>query len=144
MADPPVSHRFGALLRRLRTEAGLTQERLAELAGLGPRRPPGPGRGGHRGAPPGPPRTPGAGAGLGGRARGGGEGEASPAAARAHPPPPPAAPRAPALPDAPTPLVGRADELAALDRFLDGKGTPVLLLAGEPGIGKTRLLQAAT
>lgn len=48
------------------------------------------------------------------------------------------------------PLVGRRAELAALDRLLlggdAGAGTataPLLLLAGEPGIGKTRLLQAA-
>ncbi len=50
--------------------------------------------------------------------------------------------------DALVPLVGRERELALLDRFLAGERaplgpTPVLLLAGEPGIGKTRLLQAA-
>jgi tetratricopeptide (TPR) repeat protein/transcriptional regulator with XRE-family HTH domain len=41
------------------------------------------------------------------------------------------------------PLVGRAHELALLERHLRGQGPPVLLLAGEPGIGKTRLLHAA-
>lgn len=41
------------------------------------------------------------------------------------------------------PLVGRADELAALERHLAGEGPPVLVLAGEPGIGKTRLLREA-
>ncbi len=41
------------------------------------------------------------------------------------------------------PLVGRAAELAALDRHLAGEGPPVLVLAGEPGIGKTRLLYEA-
>ncbi len=64
------------------------------------------------------------------------------------PPPAPVSPRAPVAPDALAPLVGRAGELAALHRFLAGAGTPaaaarVLLLAGEPGMGKTRLLQAA-
>jgi len=39
------------------------------------------------------------------------------------------------------PLVGRSTELTALDGHLGGAGPPVLLLAGEPGIGKTRLLQ---
>ena len=39
------------------------------------------------------------------------------------------------------PFVGRAQELALLDRFLTD-GPPVLLVAGEPGIGKSRLLQA--
>lgn len=46
------------------------------------------------------------------------------------------------------PLVGRAAELSLLDQFLlrDDAGVqpaPLFLLAGEPGIGKTRLLQVA-
>jgi tetratricopeptide (TPR) repeat protein len=41
------------------------------------------------------------------------------------------------------PLAGRAPELALLKRHLAGAGPPLLLLAGEPGIGKTRLLQEA-
>jgi hypothetical protein len=40
-------------------------------------------------------------------------------------------------------LVGRAHELALLERHLAGQGPPVVLLAGEPGIGETRLLHAA-
>ncbi|MGO8946255.1 MAG: ATP-binding protein [Ktedonobacterales bacterium] len=40
-------------------------------------------------------------------------------------------------------LVGRAQELALLERHLAGEGPPVLMLAGEPGIGKTRLLREA-
>ena len=40
-------------------------------------------------------------------------------------------------------LVGRQRELALLQRHLRGEGPPVLLLAGEPGIGKTRLLREA-
>jgi tetratricopeptide (TPR) repeat protein len=39
------------------------------------------------------------------------------------------------------PLVGRAQELLVLERHLDNEGPPVLLLAGEPGIGKSRLLR---
>src|SRR5947199_7047369 len=39
------------------------------------------------------------------------------------------------------PLVGRAQELALLEQVLTD-GPPVLLVAGEPGIGKSRLLQA--
>ncbi len=38
------------------------------------------------------------------------------------------------------PLVGRKQELARLERHLAGEGSPLLLLAGEPGIGKSRLL----
>jgi len=41
------------------------------------------------------------------------------------------------------PLVGRARELELLDRHLAGAGPPVLMFAGEPGIGKSRLLDEA-
>jgi transcriptional regulator with XRE-family HTH domain len=44
----------------------------------------------------------------------------------------------------PAPLVGRRRELALLARHLSGQRAPVLLLSGEPGIGKTRLLGEAT
>jgi transcriptional regulator with XRE-family HTH domain/REP element-mobilizing transposase RayT len=48
----------------------------------------------------------------------------------------------PTLADAQSaPLVGRSTELTLLDGHLGGAGSPVLLLAGEPGIGKTCLLQ---
>ncbi|HEX6542297.1 MAG TPA: AAA family ATPase, partial [Ktedonobacterales bacterium] len=43
----------------------------------------------------------------------------------------------------PPQFVGRARELALLDRYLAGQGPPVLLLVGEPGIGKSRLLWEA-
>jgi tetratricopeptide (TPR) repeat protein/transcriptional regulator with XRE-family HTH domain len=39
------------------------------------------------------------------------------------------------------PLVGRVRELSLLERHLRGEGSQLLLLAGEPGIGKTRLLR---
>ncbi len=38
-------------------------------------------------------------------------------------------------------LVGRRQELLALGRHLAGEGPPLLVLAGEPGIGKSRLLE---
>jgi transcriptional regulator with XRE-family HTH domain/tetratricopeptide (TPR) repeat protein len=41
------------------------------------------------------------------------------------------------------PLVGREREVAALERHLMGKSPPLLLVAGEPGIGKSRLLAEA-
>ena len=53
--------------------------------------------------------------------------------------PPPAQPAPQGA--APPPLVGRAQELDAIARHLDGRGPAMLLLAGEPGIGKTRLLR---
>jgi DNA-binding CsgD family transcriptional regulator len=40
-------------------------------------------------------------------------------------------------------LAGREDELELLTRLLDGEGAPVLVLSGEPGIGKTALWRAA-
>jgi len=42
------------------------------------------------------------------------------------------------------PLVGRHQELALIDQHLAGATTPLLVFAGEPGIGKSRLLAAAT
>jgi tetratricopeptide (TPR) repeat protein/transcriptional regulator with XRE-family HTH domain len=42
-----------------------------------------------------------------------------------------------------SPFVGRSRELALIDRFLAGVGPPLLLVAGEPGIGKSRLLREA-
>src|SRR5436309_4302282 len=63
------------------------------------------------------------------------------------------------LPLPPTPLLGREAELALLEQHLTAdkgptgrppaarvpaRSAPVLLLAGEPGIGKSRLLQEAT
>jgi predicted ATPase len=41
------------------------------------------------------------------------------------------------------PLAGRTRELAEIRAHLAGLGPPFLLLSGEPGIGKTRLLDAA-
>ncbi|HET7013377.1 MAG TPA: AAA family ATPase [Streptosporangiaceae bacterium] len=41
------------------------------------------------------------------------------------------------------PLAGREAELAQIQRLLGGGGPPVLLVTGEPGIGKTRLLAEA-
>lgn len=40
-------------------------------------------------------------------------------------------------------LVGRTTELAALDSFLGERGGRAMVFAGEPGIGKTRLLEEA-
>jgi len=41
------------------------------------------------------------------------------------------------------PLIGRTRELDALDHHIVGDGPPVLVFAGEPGIGKSRLLDEA-
>jgi tetratricopeptide (TPR) repeat protein/transcriptional regulator with XRE-family HTH domain len=41
------------------------------------------------------------------------------------------------------PLIGRSRELVTIDRHLGGEGPPLLMFAGEPGIGKSRLLTEA-
>ncbi|HEU5198285.1 MAG TPA: AAA family ATPase [Ktedonobacterales bacterium] len=61
-----------------------------------------------------------------------------PAAPRERPPT-----RIPAGSDSLIPLVGRTEEQALLARYLEGEEPPLLLVLGEPGIGKTRLLQEA-
>lgn len=125
---------LGSLLRRYRLAAGLTQEELAERAHISKRSLSDMERGvPHRPrkdtlalladalalAPP---------------------DRAVLADAAQHLGPAPAAAPAPA---STSPLVGRAAELVLLGRHLAGEGPPLLLLAGEPGIGKTRLLRAA-
>ncbi|GGL07448.1 BTAD domain-containing putative transcriptional regulator [Planomonospora parontospora] len=51
---------------------------------------------------------------------------------------------APVAPESPAPrLVGRDAEIAVLDRAVTGDGHRVVLLAGEPGIGKTSLAEHA-
>jgi transcriptional regulator with XRE-family HTH domain/tetratricopeptide (TPR) repeat protein len=134
--ETPHPLAFGTLLRRYRIAAGLTQDELAERAGISVRS-------------------------LGDMERGvvhtprkdtvtllatalalaPGERTALEAAARRLGGPVASVPR-PAVPGAP-PLVGRAQELALLERHLWGEGPPLVLLAGEPGIGKSRLLHAA-
>ncbi len=131
---------FGALLRQLRLAASLTQEALAERAGLSVR--------GLRHLEDGTrhpyPDTLSqlvAALGLSGAAR-----ERLLAVARnrqARVVPSVAFPWPAPIQDEPSLLVGRVEELSLLDRHLAGRGAPVLLLAGEPGIGKTRLLLEA-
>ncbi|WP_158647618.1 BTAD domain-containing putative transcriptional regulator [Actinoplanes sp. ATCC 53533] len=58
-------------------------------------------------------------------------------------PPPRPTPNRAQLPGSGPPLAGRAGQVAALDRLLAGLGAgvpPVVLVTGDPGIGKTRLL----
>jgi transcriptional regulator with XRE-family HTH domain len=143
MPAPPGPTAFGSLLKRLRVAAGLTQEMLAERAGLSVRAISDLERGINR--------TP--------------HDDTLQLlnAALALRPPDQAALTAAtqrqvdasfsllqgsggySTPDGATPaFVGRWQELRALDLHLGGAGPPVLLLAGEPGIGNRRLLREAT
>jgi tetratricopeptide (TPR) repeat protein/transcriptional regulator with XRE-family HTH domain len=131
------SQRFGDLLRRHRLVTGLTQADLADLAGLSVR-------------------------GLSDLERGArlaprretvlllaealhlSEEERIRLEAAARKPGVPAAGGSLSSPQSSLPalpFVGRAQELALLEQVLTD-GPPVLLVAGEPGIGKSRLLQA--
>jgi predicted ATPase/DNA-binding CsgD family transcriptional regulator/transcriptional regulator with XRE-family HTH domain len=154
-AEEPEDSAFGAALRRHRRAAGLTQEALAERAGVGIRTVQG--------------LEAGTSAPLRGTARRLAAGLALPPAARARflaaaappprarrttappsgglrlVPPPPARPGlAPpgALPAAPSSFVGREADLAAARRTLLRGDVRLLTLLGPPGVGKTRLALA--
>ncbi len=129
--DP--GHAFGVLLRRYREAAGLTQEALAERAGLSARGISDLERGVIR--VPRPDTL-----GLLVRALGLAPPERARLEAAAHRYVTVAAGDRPRDDGQPV-LVGRKTELALLERHLAEPGPPVLVLAGEPGIGKSRLLR---
>lgn len=133
----PVS--LGELLKRYRIAAGLTQEELAERAGLSARAIRALESGDHRA----PRRST---LDLLATALGLTSAERARLDSQAR------QPRLPSLAHArisaplrrsPTALVGRQRELALLNGLLTGEGPRLLLFAGEPGIGKSRLLQEA-
>jgi tetratricopeptide (TPR) repeat protein/transcriptional regulator with XRE-family HTH domain len=126
---------FGLLLRRYRLAAGLTQEELAERAGLSAHGISNLERGVRR-APQRYTRTQLAEAlGLSAEDRAHLEAAARTFGGSAHP--------SATGGTSPPPLIGREHERELIDRHLTGNGPPMLLLAGEPGIGKSRLLVEA-
>jgi predicted ATPase/DNA-binding XRE family transcriptional regulator len=130
---------FGALLKHHRSRAGLTQEALAERAGISGRAVRNIERGAQRTAHVQTVRLLADALGLSGQDRAIFE-----SAARGQRTTPSGFVSAepPSITSGP-PLVGRVCELNLLERHLRGEGPPVLLLAGEPGIGKSRLLHEA-
>jgi predicted ATPase/DNA-binding CsgD family transcriptional regulator len=123
---------FGALLRRHRLAAGLTQEGLAGCAGLSARAVSDLERGVKRGPRPDTLRLLARALGLDSDARGALAAAAWPAA--------PAAPAQPQnLPAQSTPLVGRAREVAAVRARLRDPAVRLVTLTGAGGTGKTRL-----
>lgn len=138
LAEEPGA--FGELLRRSRSRSGLTQEELAERAEISPRTIGDLERGAQTRPHAGTVRRLADALGLPERERNwllraASSGGTGPKSSR------PRVEKAPLAPGAP--LVGRGRERAALERHLSGDGSPLLLFAGEPGIGKTRLLEEA-
>jgi transcriptional regulator with XRE-family HTH domain len=129
--------RLGGTLRRLRQAASLTQEELAERAGISARAVSDTERGLRSAVHPDTGRRLAAALGLAGEAR-----EAFEALARGRPAgePPRSASR---LPEVPTPLLGRSRELQAITATLAGRAIRLLTLTGPGGIGKTRLATEA-
>jgi predicted ATPase/DNA-binding CsgD family transcriptional regulator/transcriptional regulator with XRE-family HTH domain len=124
---------FGARLRRLRESAGLTQEALAERAGLSAKGIAALERGRSRRPYPHTIAALADALGLVGDDRAALTGADREAAARGADRPP--------LPVPPTPLIGREGDLAALGALL-GDGARLVTLTGPGGVGKTRLALA--
>jgi tetratricopeptide (TPR) repeat protein/transcriptional regulator with XRE-family HTH domain len=131
---------FAVVLQRYRGAAGLTQEALAERAGLSARGISDLERGISRTHRPDTVQRLAGALGLSARERhlleqaARGDPHLSPSPRATAPAPPP---------DALPPFIGRGRERALLERHLSAQGPPVLLVAGEPGIGKSRLLHEA-
>lgn len=136
--DPPADDSLGSYLRELRRAAGMTQEELAERAGISARTVSDVERGLRSVVHADTARRLASALGLTGQslkefdalARGRGAGEQAP-------------PPASGIPEVPTPLLGRSRELQVITASLAGRSARLLTLTGPGGIGKTRLAAEA-
>ena len=135
--DPP-SPPFGAVLRRLRLEAGLTQEELAERAGLSARGVSDLERGVRRRPHPDTARRLADALALAPEARAAFLAAAVYDGATVQASLPPGTPPPLSL----DPLVGREEEVAAVAALLGGDGARLVTLTGPGGVGKTRVALA--
>jgi len=131
-----VGERLGATLKHLRSTAGLTQEELAERSGLSARTVSDVERGLRSTVYPHTARRLAMALGLGEDARRRFEGVAAGRTRSL------LEASSGALPIAPTPILGRADEVARVASALEDPGIRLVTLTGPGGIGKTRLAAA--
>jgi predicted ATPase/transcriptional regulator with XRE-family HTH domain len=124
-------HPFGSTLRRLRARAGLTQEQVAERAGVSAKAIGALERGDRQHPYPHTVRALAAALGLSPQESAALQSAVAPRGRRF------------ALPTAPSPLIGRDDETRAVVGLLASGGTRLLTLTGPGGVGKTRLALAA-